>query len=858
MHNDNKVIPYTEVRTTEKNTEMQFSDQELLEDPDIAAATLILFDSTRFYSAKDDADKYWILRQSDPWRVRWDLFVMLCAVYNCFVVPYEIAFMHDENLYLIFVSILVDIAFSADIVFNFRTTYLDHVTGDEIFDPRKISHHYIRSGHLLLDIVATVPFDYIIAAATGVHDVNLKLTTLLKLIHIMRLSKIINNIRLSESFKIVIRLLQIILSIVMFVHCIGCAWYSLVELNKLWMPPSEGLLGEYYEAPEEKKYSFSLYHAVYMWAGVEINPQTNLEMFFLIIVILVGSIIRAVLFGKMAVLMSNLSKDAQNIASILDTANTSMKNMQLPEKLQLKICDYLLATQHTLAQQEKFEQFMQLIPPTQQNEVGEIIYAEIATVCPVLRKIPSMFKPLIQQLHMRFIYPETNLIVQGDQGDKLYYLVNGKCEVEVFDEHKQPHIIKHLMQGKYFGELALLYNTTRTATVRSVGYSTIGELGKSDFIQLTSNYPDAIHTMKRASKCYKDPWKAFVTQALRRVPYFKNLPDDVITLLMYSLHSKSLDSDTMLFTEGSVAENLYIVAEGSFNIYFDFKTKTLQGILQEHYCSVTQRDSIIEGLNASQKLDGKIKREKTVLVPKSSKPYSYASMKLEYATVGNILCASQAVMRADMKVNCIATEPSLVLYISTSEIEELMRSMLPLKHEVEFARSRSLKFDTICGEVLKIVPPIDFTRSYVSTPPAKKNTMLNIQKLKNAVISLLLRKRQAQISGLENIKSMVLRLKAMMKAESAGFISLARKIASGEVCPEAVEAIGVLNEDELKNPLLTQFALKVQSIRGITTFLEDKMMRLATAVEPQQSTFEDIHSTVGSIRNLVEELERCL
>jgi hypothetical protein len=165
----------------------------------------------------------------------------------------------------------------------------------------------------------------------------LKLTTLLKLIHILRLSKIINNIRLSESKKIVIRIAQIVLSVVMYVHCIGCAWVVLVEIKEKWMPPSEGAASDFYATDDEaKKYSFSLYHAVYMWAGVEINPQSNLEMFYLILVIIVGSIIRAVLFGKMAILMSGLNKDSARISAILDTVSTSMKNMLLPEALQLK------------------------------------------------------------------------------------------------------------------------------------------------------------------------------------------------------------------------------------------------------------------------------------------------------------------------------------------------------------------------------------------------------------------------------------------------------------------------------------------------------------------------------------------
>jgi hypothetical protein len=106
-----------------------------------------------------------MIRQSDPWRVRWDLLVMFCAVYNCIIVPYEIAFMHEEESNeLLFVSVVIDVVFTFDIIFNFRTTFIDTVTGDEVTDPHKISHHYIKSGHLLLDILATLPFDHLFEA----------------------------------------------------------------------------------------------------------------------------------------------------------------------------------------------------------------------------------------------------------------------------------------------------------------------------------------------------------------------------------------------------------------------------------------------------------------------------------------------------------------------------------------------------------------------------------------------------------------------------------------------------------------------------------------------------------------------
>jgi CRP-like cAMP-binding protein len=849
MSRFNKVHPYSEEFSTEIYKERPVSD---IDDP-APTSHLVPQDTTRFYIKKEAVTK-WMLRQSDPQRVRWDLLVMLCAVYNSFLVPYEIAFETNEPVELFVLAMLVDVVFTIDIVLNFRTTYIDHTTGDEVSDPHKIAKHYVKSGHFFLDILATVPFDVLIGLTTGLHDLRLKLSTLLKLIHIMRLSKIINNLRISESKKIVIRLAQIVLNIVMFVHCIGCAWSMIAEIDQKWRPPSEGPLSDFYEAKVDKKYSFSLYHGVYMWAGVEINPQTQLEMFFLISVILVGSIIRAVMFGKLANLMQALSKDSEHISGVMDTANTSMKNMMLPEWLQLRVIDYLLATQHSLAKQEKFVEFINLIPPSLQTEVSEVIYAEIALECPILYKFPSMFKLLIQKLRVRFINPETLLILQGDHGDDMYYLVKGCCEVEVTDETKALHKVGQLRPGQYFGELALLYPTARTATVRSCGYSTIGELSKRDFFDLFSGFPDALKKIKKMSRKYNDPWKTFVVAALKRIPYFKQLPDHMLNLVMYSLHSISLETDSSLFKQGNVIDRLYIVAEGNLNLYIDVKTKTLQRTFQNNYRNRGTRASVIA---VTQQL-----LFKNIIhlgeFPKTTNPYSSATMKLEYARAGNVLNASQAILRTQAVVNCVTTERTVLLYISASEIEDLMRTSLQLKQGVEAVKAKRLKYDSLRGQVLKIVPPIDLIRSFAKATSNEKLAWRGTLRVKNALISLIIRKRQAKKSGLGNISAMVIRLRAMMKAESLGYQSVAKKIASGEVHHEAVNVFEVLNELELTNPMLLQFAVKIKQMNDVTAQFDKGAADLLRDMEPTQAEFREIGSDVGRLKEMVGQLEEFL
>ena len=63
----------------------------------------------------------------------------MLAIYNCFSIPFEIAYAPpemDTNTFLI-ANTIIDLAFAADIMVAFRTTFYDLETGDEIFSTKR-------------------------------------------------------------------------------------------------------------------------------------------------------------------------------------------------------------------------------------------------------------------------------------------------------------------------------------------------------------------------------------------------------------------------------------------------------------------------------------------------------------------------------------------------------------------------------------------------------------------------------------------------------------------------------------------------------------------------------------------------
>ena len=93
-------------------------------------------------------------------------------------------------------------------------------------------------------------------------------------------------------------------------------------------------------------------------------------------------------------------------------------------------------------------------------------------------------------VHREHFEPGQEVFCQGDLGDRVYIIVGGKAEV-LREEGGQRFKLAELGAGEYFGEMALINNTTRNATVRCVEPLDVVSLPKREFMMVTTSLPDA-------------------------------------------------------------------------------------------------------------------------------------------------------------------------------------------------------------------------------------------------------------------------------------------------------------------------------------------------------------------------------
>jgi len=91
----------------------------------------------------------------------------------------------------------------------------------------------------------------------------------------------------------------------------------------------------------------------------------------------------------------------------------------------------------------------------------------------------------------------TTIFRQGDPGDCAYFIRKGA--VAILDEETNSPV-RTLAAGEYFGEIALVTNQPRTATVRTVSSVEVAVLGKENFLNMMRLMPtteeEILHTIQ--------------------------------------------------------------------------------------------------------------------------------------------------------------------------------------------------------------------------------------------------------------------------------------------------------------------------------------------------------------------------
>jgi CRP/FNR family cyclic AMP-dependent transcriptional regulator len=95
-------------------------------------------------------------------------------------------------------------------------------------------------------------------------------------------------------------------------------------------------------------------------------------------------------------------------------------------------------------------------------------------------------------------FPKNTVVIhENDPADSLFIIENGKVKVYCSDKNGKEFIMNTQAEGDYFGELALLDDSTRSASVRTVEKSSFCIIFKENFNRVLDEHPNIARKMIR-------------------------------------------------------------------------------------------------------------------------------------------------------------------------------------------------------------------------------------------------------------------------------------------------------------------------------------------------------------------------
>lgn len=179
-------------------------------------------------SKKEDAyihdyarPRKYIIKQNSKFKFWFDMMIISLASFNVFTIPFIIAFDPPEANSWWYSTIvwLINIIFVIDIIINFRTTFINNRTGDEVWEPKMIAKRYLLGPKFWIDLLSALPLDQIISK--GILRDSFSLLGMLKAVRVMRLSTVIQSLNIRQDYKAYLKLVKLVFYLTIYIHFIA-------------------------------------------------------------------------------------------------------------------------------------------------------------------------------------------------------------------------------------------------------------------------------------------------------------------------------------------------------------------------------------------------------------------------------------------------------------------------------------------------------------------------------------------------------------------------------------------------------------------------------------------------------------
>ncbi|XP_076390676.1 potassium voltage-gated channel seizure isoform X4 [Megachile rotundata] len=459
----------------------------------------------------------WTILHYSPFKAVWDWVILLLVMYTAIFTPYIAAFELSDPDYnsrknkkysddpIVIIDFIVDVTFIVDIIINFRTTFVN--SNDEVVShPAKIAVHYLK-GWFIIDLVAAIPFDlFLVGSHTDELGLDKDETTtligLLKTARLLRLVRVARKIdRYSEYGAAVLLLLMGTFALI--AHWMACIWYAIGNAERPTLKSKVGWLDilandthQFYShnntgGPSKKsRYITALYFTFSSLTSVgfgNVAPNTDAEKIFTIIVMLIGSLMYASIFGNVSAIIQRLYSGTARYHTQMLRVREFIRFHQIPNPLRQRLEEYF---QHawTYTNGIDMNSVLKGFPECLQADICLHLNRNLLNNCRAFEGAsPGCLRALSLKFKTTHAPPGDTLVHRGDVLTSLYFISRGSIEIL-----KSDVVMAILGKDDIFGENPCIYPTVgkSSCNVRALTYCDLHKIHRDDLLDVLALYPE--------------------------------------------------------------------------------------------------------------------------------------------------------------------------------------------------------------------------------------------------------------------------------------------------------------------------------------------------------------------------------
>jgi CRP-like cAMP-binding protein len=189
---------------------------------------------------------------------------------------------------------------------------------------------------------------------------------------------------------------------------------------------------------------------------------------------------------------------------------------------------------------------------------------------PLFAGLPSdALESLVENLALVHLEPGEALFHEGEPGDALYVIVEGEVSVQA---EGPPRVeMARLGAGSFIGEVALMTDQPRSATVAAIGPSELLRIDRHTLSRVLADHGDVLRAVLRFVR------DRLVDRWMRTSPLFRPFDEVQRAELAAKFNFLEIEDGTRLIAAGARPDGLYIVLAGKFDVERGGSTLALLG-----------------------------------------------------------------------------------------------------------------------------------------------------------------------------------------------------------------------------------------------------------------------------------------